>query len=58
MFDGLIIEFCDWLDFINNIGLRGGVMVMYGWLRIVFYKDVIFNFEGNICDDKGGVFYI
>lgn len=31
---------------------------MYGWLRIIFYENFILIFEGNIGDDKGGVFYI
>lgn len=31
---------------------------MYGRLRIIFYLKVNVIFEGNICDDKGGVFFI
>ena len=56
--DGSTIELRDRLDFINNTGLRGGAMAMYGRSRIVFHKDSTLNFEGNTCDDKGGALYI
>lgn len=40
--DGFIIEIYDNVYFYNNSGFRGGVLVMYGCLRIIFYRD--FNF--------------
>ena len=56
--DGATIELHDKLDFINNSGLRGGAMAMYGRSRVIFYKNSILNFEKNKCDYKGGALYI
>ncbi|XP_029206741.2 uncharacterized protein LOC114970464 [Acropora millepora] len=56
--DGATIELHDKLDFINNSGLRGGAMAMYGRSRVIFNKNSILNFEKNKCDYKGGALYI
>ena len=56
--DGATIELHGRLDFINNTGLRGGAMAMYGRSRVVFYKNSILNFETNKCVYKGGALYI
>lgn len=58
VFDGFIMEIFGNVYFINNIGFRGGVIVMYGCLRIVFNKNFYLFFDGNKCDDRGGVLYI
>ena len=56
--DGATIELHDRLDFINNTGLRGGAMAMYGRSRVIFHRNSILNFENNKCVYKGGALYI
>ena len=56
--DGATLELHERLDFINNSGIRGGGIAMYGRSRIIFYENSTLNFEGNTCDDKGGALYI
>lgn len=56
--DGATIELHDRLDFINNTGLRGGAMAMYGRSRVIFNKNSILKFEKNKCVYKGGALYI
>ena len=56
--DGSTVELHDRLDFINNTGLRGGAMAMYGRSRVVFNRSSILNFERNTCVYKGGALYV
>lgn len=57
--DGSIVEVIDRLDFLNNTGVRGGAIAMYGRSRILLHENTsVLTFEGNNCEDKGGALYI
>ena len=56
--DGATMEIHERVYFINNRGLRGGAVAMYGRSRIVFNEDSYVLFEGNQCDGQGGALYI
>ena len=57
--DGSIVEVIDRLDFLNNTGVRGGAIAMYGRSRILLHENTsVLKFEGNNCEDKGGALYI
>ena len=57
--DGSTVEVHGRLEFINNTGVRGGAIAMYGRSRIVLYENTSkLAFEANKCDDKGGALYI
>lgn len=57
--DGSIVEVFDRLDFVNNTGVRGGAIAMYGRSRILLHENTsVLTFEGNNCEDKGGALYI
>ena len=56
--DGATMEIRDRVYFINNMGLRGGAMAMYGRSRIVFNEDSYVLFQGNECGSQGGALYI
>ena len=58
--DGATVEIYDHVYFINNVGLRGGAMAMYGRSRIIFNKHSYVLFQENKCDTggQGGALYI
>ena len=56
--DGATVEIHDRIYFINNKGLRGGGMAMYGRSKLVFNEDSYALFEGNQCDAQGGALFI
>ena len=57
--DGSIVEVIDRLDFLNNTGVRGGAIAMYGRSRILLHENTsVLKFEENNCEDKGGALYI
>ena len=57
--DGSIVEVKDRLNFLNNTGIRGGAIAMYGRSRILLHENTsVLKFEGNNCEDKGGALYI
>lgn len=56
--DGVILKFYNDVEFFNNKGFCGGVVVMYGYFKIVFMKNFLVLFKYNLCLYKGGVIYI
>ena len=57
--DGSAVDVHDRLHFINNTGIRGGAIAMYGRSRIILYENTSsITFEANKCEDKGGALYI
>ena len=56
--DGSTLKVHGQLEFINNTGLRGGAIAMYGRSRIIFHENANSTFEANSCEDKGGAMYI
>lgn len=56
--DGATMKIYGRVQFMNNIGLRGGAMAMYGRSKIVFKENSYLLFQGNQCGAKGGALYI
>jgi predicted outer membrane repeat protein len=56
--DGAILKVFDNTSFINNKGLQGGAIGMYGMSIIDLMPFSNMHFKGNVAKEKGGAIYV
>ena len=56
--DGGTLELYDDVEFVENKGVHGGAIAMYGYSQIILMNNSRLLFKENSCKEKGGAMFI